>query len=42
MTLPQLHLPSLFTVDLAPSDIAVLAGALAAAIEGLPAPAGVR
>jgi len=36
LPLPQLHLPSLFTVDLAPSDIGTLAGALAAAIEGLP------
>jgi anion-transporting ArsA/GET3 family ATPase len=36
LPLPQLHLPSLFTVDLAPSDIDVLAGALAAAIDGLP------
>ena len=36
LPLPQLHLPSLFTVDLAPSDIDVMAGALAAAIEGLP------
>jgi hypothetical protein len=36
LPLPQLHLPSLFTVDLAASDIAALAAALAAAIEGLP------
>jgi hypothetical protein len=33
LPLPQLHLPSLFTVDLAPSDIDVLAAALATAIE---------
>jgi hypothetical protein len=37
LPLPQLHLPSLFTVDLAPSDIDSLASSLAAAIEGLPA-----
>ncbi|CAA9226816.1 MAG: hypothetical protein AVDCRST_MAG10-974 [uncultured Acidimicrobiales bacterium] len=42
LPLPQLHLPSLFTVDLTPSHIDVLAAALATAIEGLPAPAGVR
>ncbi len=33
LPLPQLHLPSLFTVDLAPADIDVLAAALAEAIE---------
>ena len=33
LPLPQLHLPSLFTVDLAPADIDVLAASLAAAIE---------
>ncbi len=37
LPLPQLHLPSLFTVDLVPSDIAHLAAALAAEIERLPA-----
>jgi anion-transporting ArsA/GET3 family ATPase len=37
LPLPQLQLPSLFTVDLAPSDIDVLASSLATAIEGLPA-----
>ena len=42
LPLPQLHLPSLFTVDLDPSDIDVLATALVAAIEGLPARTGVR
>jgi hypothetical protein len=36
LPLPQLHLPSLFTVDLVPSDIDLLAAALAGAIEGLP------
>jgi anion-transporting ArsA/GET3 family ATPase len=36
LPLPQLHLPSLFTVDLVPADIDVLAAALAAAIERLP------
>ena len=41
LPLPQLQLPSLFTVDLAPVDIEVLASALAAAIEGLPVPSGV-
>jgi hypothetical protein len=41
LPLPQLRLPSLFTVDLAPPDIDVLASALAAAIEGLPARTGV-
>ncbi len=33
LPLPQLHLPSLFTVDLAPADIDALASSLAAAIE---------
>ena len=42
LPLPQLHLPSLFTVDLTPSDIDVLAGALVTAIEGLPARTAVR
>ncbi len=37
LPLPQLHLPSLFTVDLVPSDIDHLAAALATAVEGLPA-----
>ncbi len=37
LPLPQLHLPTLFTVDLKPADIDVLASALAAAIEALPA-----
>ena len=36
LPLPQLHLPSLFTVDLVPSDIDDLAAALAAGIERLP------
>jgi anion-transporting ArsA/GET3 family ATPase len=36
LPLPQLHLPSLFTVDLAPSDIDTLASALAGAVEGMP------
>ena len=36
LPLPQLHLPSLFTVDLAPSDIDELARALSAAIGALP------
>ena len=36
LPLPQLHLPSLFTVDLGPADIDQLAAALAAAVEGLP------
>nr|MDQ3640761.1 hypothetical protein [Actinomycetota bacterium] len=42
LPLPQLHLPSLFTVDLTPGDIDVLAAALATAIEGLPTRTGVR
>ena len=42
LPLPQLHLPSLFTVDLKPSDIDVLAAALATDIEGLPTRTGVR
>ncbi len=37
LPLPQLHLPSLFTVDLVPSDIDHLAAALASAVERLPA-----
>jgi len=41
LPLPQLHLPTLFTVDLAPSDIDVLAAALSRAIEALPARTGV-
>jgi anion-transporting ArsA/GET3 family ATPase len=36
LPLPQLHLPSLFTVDLVPSDIDHLAAALSAAVERLP------
>jgi len=36
LPLPQLHLPSLFTVDLGPSDIGTLASAMAAAVDGLP------
>jgi anion-transporting ArsA/GET3 family ATPase len=40
LPLPQLHLPSLFTVDLTPADIDVLASSLAAAIEALPVPVG--
>jgi anion-transporting ArsA/GET3 family ATPase len=40
LPLPQLHLPSLFTVDLAPADIDALASSLAAAIEALPVPVG--
>ena len=36
LPLPQLHLPSLFTVDLGPADIDQLAAALAAAVGGLP------
>ena len=38
LPLPQLHLPSLFTVDLGPDEIDRLAGALAAGVEALPAP----
>jgi hypothetical protein len=38
LPLPQLHLPSLFTVDLGPGDIDRLAASLAAAIGTLPAP----
>ena len=37
LPLPQLHLPSLFSVDLAPSDVDQLAADLAAGIERLPA-----
>ncbi|MGI8984946.1 MAG: ArsA-related P-loop ATPase [Acidimicrobiales bacterium] len=36
LPLPQLHLPALFTVDLGPADIDVLAGSLAEAIGALP------
>jgi hypothetical protein len=35
LPLPQLHLPSLFTVDLVPSDIDHLAASLAGAVQGL-------
>jgi len=41
LPLPQLHLPTLFNVDLGPSDVDHLAAALAAGIEGLPTPTGV-
>jgi len=37
LPLPQLHLPTVFSVDLGPSDIDHLAAALAAGIERLPA-----
>ncbi len=37
LPLPQLHLPSLFTVDPLPSDVDHLAAALAAGVERLPA-----
>lgn len=37
LPLPQLQLPSLFSVDLGPPDIDALAAALASAIEALPA-----
>ena len=40
LPLPQLQLPSLFTVDLTPADIDVLASSLAAAIEALPVAVG--
>lgn len=40
LPLPQLQLPSLFTVDLGPSEIEALAGALAGAVEALPVPVG--
>ncbi len=36
LPLPQLHLPSVFSVDLGPAEIDVLAAALAAGIERLP------
>ena len=42
LPLPQLHLPTLFSVDLGPSDIDHLAAALAGGIERLPAPVAVR
>lgn len=38
LPLPQLHLPSLFSVDLGPSDVDHLAAALASAVGRLPAP----
>lgn len=37
LPLPQLHLPTIFSVDLGPSDVDHLAAALAAGIERLPA-----
>ena len=37
LPLPQLHLPTLFNVDLGPSDVDHLAAAMAAGIERLPA-----
>ncbi|HEX2046572.1 MAG TPA: ArsA-related P-loop ATPase [Acidimicrobiales bacterium] len=40
LPLPQLHLPSLFTVDLVPADVEHLAAALAAEIERLPTRTG--
>lgn len=40
LPLPQLHLPSLFTVDLGPSDVDHLAAALASGVERLPAHSG--
>ena len=40
LPLPQLHLPSLFTVDLTPADIDALASSLADAISALPVPVG--
>jgi cellulose biosynthesis protein BcsQ len=40
LPLPQLHLPSLFTVDLGPSDVDHLAAALASGVEHLPARSG--
>jgi anion-transporting ArsA/GET3 family ATPase len=41
LPLPQLHLPSLFSVDLGPPDIDALASALASAIGALPVPSEV-
>ena len=41
LPLPQLHLPSVFSVDLGPPDIEALASELASAIEALPVPSGV-
>jgi anion-transporting ArsA/GET3 family ATPase len=41
LPLPQLHLPTLFNVDLGPSDVDHLAAALASGIERLPARTGV-
>ncbi len=41
LPLPQLHMPSLFTVDLVPSDVEHLATTLTEQIERLPAPTGV-
>ena len=40
LPLPQLHLPSLFTVDLVPADIDHLAAALATEVERLPSRTG--
>ncbi len=40
LPLPQIHLPSLFTVDLVPADVDHLAAALAAGIERLPTRTG--
>jgi hypothetical protein len=37
LPLPQVHLPTLFSVDLGPSDVDHLAAAMAAGIERLPA-----
>jgi len=42
LPLPQIHLPTLFGVDLGPSDVAHLAAALAAGVERLPTPQGHR
>jgi anion-transporting ArsA/GET3 family ATPase len=37
LPLPQLHLPTMFSVDLGPSDVDHLAAALASGVQGLPA-----
>jgi anion-transporting ArsA/GET3 family ATPase len=37
LPLPQIHLPSLFTVDVGPADLDILADALVAGVEALPA-----
>ena len=42
LPLPQLHLPFLFTTEVGPAEIDVLAHALAASVRALPEPSVAR